>query len=185
MARILMVLMSFVLIGCGSGGTPITDFSNRSVAYTWIDVSKISGNHLFAAEMRMYAPESQDPFYSMGIEKMEGGYLIWHNGFEPGKYEFERLSLQSCLTVICGNTINEYEFGPFGSAPGKINVGRPGVYFGGCYALVRTKRAWFGNGEFDTVRTKCKPSKRQMLTKMLEYAPEAHPIVAKRIRAAM
>jgi hypothetical protein len=183
-ARFLMVILSVVLMGC-AGGTPITDYSKRSVVYTWLDVSEVSGNNLNLFMMRNLRAPKDEKFYSMGWEKLGNGYVIWHNGFDPGSYEFHKMQLMSCLGVFCTNTINEYDFGPDGTAPGKLRVAGPGVSFAGCYALRKTKRGFFRPGEFDTRKSRCGASRQQMLSIILKSAPAEHPIVTQRIRRAM
>lgn len=184
MTRFLMLLSALVLMGC-AGGTPIQDFSNRSVVYTWIDVSDIPGNRMQWFNMRNLSVPENERYYSTGFEKVGDGYLIWHNGFNPGRYEFDKMALMSCLGLLCTNTINEFDFGPPGTAPGTVRVGNPGVYFAGCYAFKQTKRGFFRPGEFDTRKTGCKVSKQKMLSIMLKNAPPDHPIVAQRIQRAM
>lgn len=173
-------------MGCSiGGGKPVNDFTNRATIYGWINVDKISGNHLFSMSMRQYAPRSEEPFYGMGIKKFQGGYLIWQHAAKPGtRIEFSSMSLQSCAAIICSNTINEYDFGPFGSAPGKVDVPRPGVFYIGNWALVRTKRGFFRPGEFDTRRVRSGPSQAQLLAELMKTLPEGHPIVGQRIQAA-
>ena len=184
MSRILMVLTALILMGCATG-TPITDFTKRSVYYTWIDVSDIPGNNLQWFQARNLSDPENERYYGMGFEKVGDGYLIWHNGVTPGRYEFSKMALMSCLGILCTNTINEFDFGQPGTAPGKTSIGNPGVYFGGCHAFKQTKRGFFRPGEFDTRRTKCKVSKNKMLSIMLKHAPKDHPIVAQRISRAM
>ncbi|MBT8455060.1 MAG: hypothetical protein HKO95_06280 [Rhodobacteraceae bacterium] len=116
MARILMVVMSVILMGCASG-TPINDFSTRSVVYGWLDIGQVSGNRLVGVSIRNTRTGAEEQYYDIGWEKLDGGYLIWHNGVQPGQYEFNKIQTMACLGVMCGNTINEYEFGALGSAP--------------------------------------------------------------------
>ena len=159
------------------------DFSKRSVVYTWVDVKDVPGNRMTAFMMRNLSVPKNARYYDMGWEKMGSGYLIWHNGFNPGQYEFHWTRMMSCAGPICTNTINEFTFGAPGSGIGKTRVGPPGVYFAGCYALKRTKRGFFRPGEFDTQKANCDASKGQMLTVMLKSAKD--PLVAQRIRSAM
>ncbi|MBT8476865.1 MAG: hypothetical protein KJO78_15490 [Alphaproteobacteria bacterium] len=184
MARILMVVMSVILMGCASG-TPINDFSTRSVVYGWLDIGQVSGNRLVGVSIRNTRTGAEEQYYDIGWEKLDGGYLIWHNGVQPGQYEFNKIQTMACLGVMCGNTINEYEFGALGSAPGKVTVRSPGVYSMGKYTLKTTRRGFFRPGEFDIRETVGGPSRREMLGVMVQYAPEEHPVVAQRIQRAM
>ena len=186
MHRILLAMMSVLLIGCAGGGTQITDFSKRSVVYTYIDVSDIPGNKLQFFQMRNLSAPGNERYYPMGWEKLGNGYVVFHAGFAPGSYEFERLQTMSCAGPLCTNTINEFNFGPPGHGIGATRVGTPGVVFAGCYALKRTKRGFFRPGEFATAKTGCRVSQRQMLSVILARLREvSDPIPAQRVAAAM
>lgn len=187
MARYLLIVFTFLLAGCFGGGEKITDFSDRSTVYGWVDVSSVSGNHLYAVTMRKYSPRSDKPYYGMGIKKFQGGYLFWQHGFDRGAYEFDKMSLQSCLAIICSNTINEYQFGPFSDGPGKTVIRAPGVQFVGNFKLTRERRpGFFGRaGEFSVDRVRGGPSRAAMLKEILETGPDGHPVIDQRIRAAM
>jgi hypothetical protein len=182
--RLFALFLTVFLVACGPGGTPVTDFTSRSTIYAWVDVSDISGNHMFSATIRKYQPMSDAPFLPMGIEKFEGGYLIFSHAAIPGNWEWHGMALQTCAAIICGNTINEYNFGPFGSAPGKTQVSNPGVYYMGNFKMKTTKRGFFRPGEFDMARTRGGPSKSQLLAKLMSTTPEGHPIVAQRLQRA-
>lgn len=182
MIRYFMIAATVFLSGCIAGGKPIEDYADRSVAYAWIDVSEIQGNHLFSASIRQYSPPSDAPYYGMAIKKHEGGYLLYHHGISSGKYEFDQISLQSCLAILCGNTINQYSFSAFADSPGQINASRPGVYFMGAYELRKERGGLFRVGEF-SVHKVSGPAKSGMLQQVLADAPPDHPIVAQRIQA--
>ena len=185
MARILMILMSVILMGC-AGGTPIKDFSNRSVVYGFLDIGDVSGNRLVGISLRNTRSGVEEQYYDFGWEKVDGGFVVWHNGLLPGQYEFNKISTMSCLSVLCSNTINEYNFGAFGTAPGKVTVSNPGVYTFGKWKLITTKKTgFFRPGEFDVRRTNGGPSKGQMLTILAQNAPAEFPVVGQRIQRAM
>lgn len=182
MARLLAITLSLFLMGCATG-TPIKDFTNRSVVYTWIDVSDIPGNKLMMFEMRNLSAPQQEKYYQMGWEKLGSGYLVWHQGFNAGRYEAHRLQTMSCAGPLCSNTINEFGFGPDGTSTIKTLVKGGDVHFAGCYAFKRTKRGFFRPGEFDTRKAACGASKRQMLSVILQNAE--NPVVVQRIQRAM
>ena len=73
MARFLVIALSLVLMGCG-GGQKITDYSKRSIVYSWIDVSDIPGNKLVMYEMRNLSAAQSEKFYGMGYEKVGNGF---------------------------------------------------------------------------------------------------------------
>jgi len=167
MKRIILIAITLMLAGCAGGGKPITDFNDRSVVYAWLDVSEISGNNLFSASIRQYSPQSDEPYLGMAIKKHNGGYLIYHYGASPGSWELNSLSLQSCLAIICTNTIKEYNFSNFADAPGQTDARRPGVHFMGAYALKKERGGLFRIGEF-SVHKISGPSKKAMLQVVLQ-----------------
>jgi len=127
MARFLLVVLSFVLMGCG-GSTPIADFSNCSVAYRWFDVGKVSGNHFVGASLRNTRTGVSEQINDFGWDKLDGCFVIWHNDLLRGQYKFNGIQTMACLGPICTNQINECDFGADGSAPGKVTVREGGVY---------------------------------------------------------
>lgn len=182
MARFFVVALSLFLMGCATG-TPIKDFTNRSVVYTWIDISDIPGNKLTFYQMRNLSAQGNERYYQMGWEKLGNGYLVWHQGFAAGRYEAHRLATMACAGPLCTNTINEYGFGPNGTSPIKTLVKGGDVHFVGCYKFSQTKRGFFRPGEFDTRKTTCGASKRQMLSIILQNAQD--PVVVSRVKRAM
>ncbi len=184
MARFFLLSLTFFLAACVGGGKPITDFSDRSVVYGWLDVSEIQGNHLYAANIRQFTPPSDQPYLGMAIEKHGGGFLIYHYGAPRGSHELDKINLQSCLAVICSNTIREYNFTAYGDSPGRVNTNKPGVHFMGAFKLVKERGGLFRVGEF-SVQPVRGPSKTGMLNILLQNTPKGHPIVDQRIRAAM
>lgn len=186
MARLFVIAISLVLMGC-AGGQKITDYSKLSVVYGWIDIRDIPGNTLNSFTMRNLSAPRNERYAVMGWEKMGNGYLVWHNGYPPGRYELDTMQTLTCAGsfVLCAGNINEYGFGQDGTSPVRTIVNGPGVKFIGCYKFSRTKRGFFRPGEFDTRKTNCGASKQQMLSMMLKSAPPEHPIVAERIRRAM
>ena len=184
MARFLLLAAGMFLSACIGGGKPITDFADRSVVYGWLDASEIQGNHLFSANIRQFDPPTDAPFLGMGIEKHEGGYLIYHYGAPRGMHELDQISLQSCLVIICGNTINQYSFSAYADSPGRVDTRRPGVHFIGAYKLVKVRTGLFKQGEFRVTKIRG-PSKNGMLAVLLKDTPEGHPVIDQRIQAAM
>ena len=63
-----------------------------------------------------------------GWDKLDGCFVVWHNGRLRGQYEFNGIQTMARLGPICTNQINEYDFGAYGSAPGKVTVREGGVY---------------------------------------------------------
>ena len=184
MPRILLFSFVLILSAC-AGGNKITDFEKRAVFYTWIDVSEIPGNKMTFFQMRNLTAPQSERFYPMGWEKVGSGFVVWHAGFSPGQYEFDRMQMMSCAGPLCTNTINEFTFGKAGSGVGRAKVAQTGVTFGGCYAFKRTKRGFFRPGEFDTRKATCGASRKQMLSAIYPRAAKTDPLIAQRIRSAM
>ena len=186
MARYLMIVVAFVLAGCFGGGEEIDDFSTRTTVYGWVDVGDVRGNNLYSMTMRQYSPTSDKPYYHMAIKKFEGGYLFWHHGFASAAYEFDKMRLQSCLAILCSNTINEYQFGPYADAPGKTVVRGPSVKYVGSFRMnTESRGGLWRNGSFSIDRMRGGPSQAAMLREILGTGPEGHPVIDQRIRAAM
>jgi len=185
MSRILFAILAFVLVGCAAP-SKITDFSQRSVAYAYIDLSDIPGNKLQGFQMRNLSVPMDERYYPMGWEKVGNGYVVYHAGFAAGSYEFDRLMTMSCAGFLCTNQINEFQFGGLGHGLGAAKVSKPGVTFAGCYAFKRTKRGFFRPGEFDTRKVKCPVSQNAMLSAMIPNLSELEDTrPAQRARAAM
>ena len=75
MSRILFAILAFVLVGCAAP-SKITDFSQRSVAYAYIDLSDIPGNKLQGFQMRNLSVPMDERYYPMGWEKVGNGELF-------------------------------------------------------------------------------------------------------------
>lgn len=182
MRYFLIGIASLILAAC-SVGTPITDFEKRGIYYTWVDAGAVSGNKMAGFQVRNLSVPQNERYYQLGWEKLGKGFLVWHYGVKPGRYEFDKMWMQSCAGPICTNTINEYSFGRLGSGIGSAMVKQPGqVVFGGCYAFKRTKRGFFRPGEFDTRKSACGVSKSQMMAVLMKHAK--HPINKQRLQAA-
>ena len=181
---LILAALAFTLAACSSN-PPVTDFSNRSIVYSWIDTSGVPGNRMTYFEMRNLMEPANQRHYPFGVRRMGRGFLVWHAGVNPGRYEYSQANLMSCAGPLCTNQVNEFDFGPLGTAPGQVRIDAPGVYFAGCTAMKRTRRGFFRPGQFDTGPVPCGVSRQAMLQQMLADAPTEHPIVAQRIRAAM
>ena len=183
MKRLCAMLVILFLAGC-STGTQVTDFTNRATVYGWVNVDKISGNHLFGMRMRQYSPQTEAPFYGMAFREFEGGYIFWNHGIEPGRIELHDMRLQSCLVVLCTNTINIYEFGDFGSAPGNVTVTGPSVNYIGNFALTPERTGLFKAPRFDATRTNAGPSRAKLLQFLRENASPEFPVIQQRLQSA-
>ncbi len=185
MYRAVLIVSAFsFLVGCAGFGDTITNYDQRSVVYGWINIDDVSGNHLMSVTMKQYKPRTDKPFYHMAIEEMDGGYLFYHHGFVNGSFKAESASAQTCLLFLCGNTINEYNFGRQGN-DGAVIINNPGVYFVGSYEMLEEDTGFFEQAKFRVRATDTMPSKAEMLNVILKDSPKDYPIVTQRIQAAM
>jgi hypothetical protein len=181
-----MVILAFgLLTGCaGFGGSTITDYEQRSVVYGWIDIDDVDGNRLFSVVMRQYKPKTDKPFYHMALEKMDGGYLFYHYGFSNGAYKADTASAQTCVVILCGNTINEYSFGRQGT-DGTVVIERPGVYFIGGFKLVEEDTGFFEQAKFRVEPADNVPDRAKLLKVIQQNSPQGHSVLTQRIQNAL
>lgn len=183
MLRPLFILVTLLLLsGCAGFGNDISNYEQRSVVYGWINIDDVDGNSLFSVSMKQYKPKTNKPFYNMAIEKMEGGYLFYHYGFNAGSYKADSARAQTCVLILCGNTINEYSFGQQGT-DGAVIIDQPGVYFVGGFELIEEETGFFEQAKFRVKAADNVPAKTEMLKVLIENSPKTHPIVDQRIRA--
>ena len=186
MYRFLSVVAVLIISGCvGGGGERITDYTNHSTVYGWVDIDEVDGNHLYNVIVKQYRPKTEAPYYFLGIEKFKGGYLFYTHATTNGAFKLDTARAQSCLGFMCSNTYYEYHFGSQGSDVGAVTIDKPGVYFLGSYELAEQKTGWFEQGKFNVVEAQNGPSRKEMLEAVLANAPRDHPIVAERIRTVM
>jgi hypothetical protein len=179
-----LVLMTLLLSACvSSGGQRITDFSDRSVVYGWLDIEDVDANRLHNVTIFQFLPRTNTPYYNVKVTEFEDGYLYYAFSFAQGSYGLYSAAGQQCFG-LCGNTIYEYDFGKQGDNTARVRVTEPGVYSMGAYKLVEVDTGFFEQGKFEVVPTKQGPSDHQMLEAMLKDA-EDKPQIAARIRAAM
>ena len=172
-----------LVASCASGGR-VTDFTDRSVVYGWIDTGDVDANRLHSVVVYQLQPHSDTPYYHVKVTKFEGGYLYYAFSFPQGTMKLYEISGQRCLLVFCSNTQFSYSFGKQGSlAAAQIDV--PGVYFLGALQLDDVKTGFFEAGKFDVQPATNGPSRRQMLEAMLDDARETDALVTARIEAEL
>ena len=162
----------------------MTDFTDRSVVYGWIDIGDVDANRLHAVQLFQMRPHTDAPYWNVKVTKFEGGYLYYAFSFPTGAFKLYEVSGQSCLLVFCGNSTFSYSFGKQGSV-GAVRVEQPGVYYAGSLALGEVKTGWFEPGKFDVQHAENAPSQRQMLEAMLDDAADTDPLITQRIQAAL
>ncbi|MCV2881939.1 hypothetical protein [Actibacterium sp. XHP0104] len=152
------------------GGTPISDYSDRSVVYGWVDLSQAAGNKVVGGTIRAYNMPADKNLYPSGYMKFGEGYIFYHVGIAPGPIKLNTLSTMTCVG-LCGNVVNVYDFGAQGSDVAAANVRGKGVYYLGSYALKTRRGLFFAPRDF-TVSRANGPSRRQMLEAILKEAPD-------------
>lgn len=175
---------ALTLAGCGLMAPKISDYSQRSTVYGWLDIRDIDANRLHQVVLTQHRPATDEPYLYMGAEKLEGGYLIYTHIPENGAYKLEQLSGQRCLLFLCSNTIFTYDLGKQGDLATAV-IERPGVYFLGNYKLAEVKTGWFEAGKFEMTASEEGPDETLLLQAVLEEAPADHPVIGQRIQAEM
>ncbi|WP_375254456.1 hypothetical protein [Yoonia sp.] len=170
-------LLLFGLTLLAACATPqITDFSDRSVVYVWVDVEQARGNKVVGGSFRNFAPGDGGGVYPVGVEKLGDGFLVYHEGIAPGPTKLGTVDAMFCIG-LCGNTINVYDFGNQGGDIAATTVRSRGVYDLGSYAIVSQRTGLFSPRVFDVQRTSG-PSKRQILQTLLPLVGEdQRPVV--------
>jgi hypothetical protein len=177
--RLALVLAIVLLAGC-AGMTEITDFSDRSVGYGWVDIKDAAPNSISSIYVQQYRPKTSEPYYSMAFEEYKGGILFWTTGLAIGSHKIDTVRGQRCLGFLCGNTIYTYNFGKQGDEVGAVVIKTPGAYHLGSYKLQDVKTGWFEEGKFEVLPAPNAPSRREMLEEILKQTK--NDIMADRIR---
>lgn len=166
------LILAGILVMALTACTPayITDFTDRSVVYGWVSLKGAAGNKITGGSLRNYSQPANESIYPMGYAKLDDGYVVYHSGVAKGPVKINTISAMSCL-VLCGNTVNVYEFGVQGKGVGSAKIGNRGVYYLGSHQLDTGGFKLFGPRNFE-VRPVRGPSRRLMLEKILEEAPE-------------
>lgn len=177
--RFMLVLSVVLLVGCASS-TEITDFTDRSLGYGWLNIKDVDANRLHAVEIYQFRPHTSEPYYHAALKEFKGGYLYYSYALPNGSHKTVSASGQRCLAFLCSNTIYNYSFGKQGDDVGAIIVRKPGVYHMGSYNLNNVKTGFFEQGKFGVVPATNAPSRREMLEEILKDVDV--PIMAERIR---
>ena len=177
---ILMLGLLAVLTGCASGGTRVTDFTDRSVVFGWIDIGDVDANRLHQIQLYQLQPQTETPYWNPKFVKFDGGYLFYAFSFPSGAFKLYQVSGQQCVTILCSNTSFSYSFGRQGETA-SVRVGAPGVYYLGALKLEDVKTGFFEAGKFNVAYADQGPTEQQMLEAMLSDARDVDSLVAQRI----
>jgi hypothetical protein len=183
MLKRFMLLVSFtlLLVGCASNGTRVTDFSDRSLGYGWLDIKDVDANRLHAVDIYQFSPKTEEPYYRTAVKEFKGGYLYYSMALVNGSHKTVTAQGQRCLGFLCSNTIYKYSFGKQGDSVGAVTIKSPGVYHMGSYKLKDVKTGFFEQGKFEVISADNAPSKREMLEEILKDAQDV-PAIAERIK---
>jgi hypothetical protein len=174
-----MVVLTLTLAGCGSTGTRVTDFSDRSLGYGWLDIKDVSANRLHSVDIYQLRPRANEPYYAAAVREFKGGFLYYTMALPNGAFKLYSAAGQRCLGFLCSKVTYAYSFGKQGDDTGVI-ITAPGVYHFGSYKLKDAKSGLFEPGKFEILESANVPSKRELLEEILKYVDE--PPIAERIR---
>lgn len=178
--RLALVALALLLASCASGNR-ITDFTDRSVGYGWLDIKEVSGNTLHSVDIYQFRPQIAEPYYYAAVKPFKDGFLYYTFALPNGAHKTISASGQSCLGIFCGNTTYTYSFGKQGDDVGAIVIKSPGVYHMGSYRLKSMKTGFFEQGKFEVLPAPNAPSRREMLEEILKDAQDT-PVMAERIK---
>jgi hypothetical protein len=157
--RFLLVLSVVLLTACASG-TRITDFSDRSVGYGWLNIKEVDANRLHAVAIYQFRPQTAEPYYPAAVKEFKNGYLYYTMALPNGSHKTESAAGQQCLGFLCSNTTYKYSFGKQGDEVGAVIIKAPGIYHMGSYKLKDVKTGFFEPGKFEVLLASDAPSKR-------------------------
>jgi len=183
-SSILLFVASVLIGGCAAGPERVTDFTDRSVVFGWIDIGDVDANRLHKVQLYQMSPQSDTPYWNPKFIKFEGGYLYYAFSFPNGTYKLYELSGQRCVMILCGNNTFSYSFGRQGDTAA-TQIDAPGVYYVGAIKLEEVKTGFFEADKFDVQYTDKGPTERQMLEEMIADAGDVDPMVAERIHARL
>lgn len=180
-------LCALVLItsGCVSRGEVITDFSDRSAVYGWLDIKDVDANQLHNVVVYQYLPKTDLPYYNVKVVEFHNGYLYYSFAFPNGSFGLKSATGQQCY-VLCGKTVYNYDFGQQGDDVAKVRIAKPGVYNLGAYKLIEVDTGLFEQSKFEVRKADNAPTTYQMLEAMLPDAadkPEIEALLRAEMRA--
>lgn len=176
----ILLLAALALAGCGTT-TYVTDFTDRSVGYGWLNIKDVEANRLHDVSIYQFRPHTSEPYYTTALKEFKGGYLYWTRALPPGAHKTISASGQRCLGFLCSNATYRYSFGKQGDDVGAVIIRTPGVYHLGSYDLKDVKTGFFEASKFEAVAASGAPSRREMLEEILKDSQDV-PVIADRIR---
>ena len=179
--RFILLCSAVLLIGGCASGTKITDFTDRSVGYGWLNIKDVDANRLHDVSIYQYLPRTAEPYYGTSLKEFKNGYLYYTFGLPVGSHKTHSAAGQRCLGILCGNTVYKYSFGKQGDEVGTVVIKSPGVYHMGSYNLKEVKTGFFEAGKFEAIPATNGPSKKEMLEEILKDTQD-NAVIADRIK---
>lgn len=181
MLKRLLLLCAMLLLASCASVEQIKDFQDRSLGYGWLDIKEVDGNRLHAVSIYQFRPQTDRPYFPARALPFKDGFLYFSMVLPNGSHRAVSASGQTCIGILCGNTVYEYSFGKQGDEIGAVVIKSPGVYWMGAYKLKKVKTGFFEQGKFDVEPAKSAPSKREILEEILKDVTD-EPVVAERIK---
>src|SRR5947207_2838086 len=178
--RMLLLASAALLAACGTT-TRVTDFTDRSVGYGWLNIKDVEANRLTDVSIYQFRPHTSEPYYPAALKEFKGGYLYWTMALPNGAHKTISADGLRCLGFLCSNTSYRYSFGKQGDEVGAITIRVPGVYYLGSYDLKDIQTGIFEAGQFKAVPASGGPSRRELLEEILKNVQDT-PVIAERIR---
>ena len=192
MLKRFMLLIAVTLLLTGCAGTKVTDFTDRSLVYGWLDIKEVNPNRLNDVSIRQFKPKIEEPYYHAGIMKLKDGFLYYSWILPNGAHKTVSVQGRYCLAgrFFCSDTIYTYSFGKQDDEVGAVIIKNPGVYHLGSYKLKDVKVGFFEGfykpATFEVLPATNAPSKREMLEEILkDGGSSVPPLIADRIKAEL
>lgn len=180
MLKRLTLLCAMLLLASCASVEQIKDLQDRSLGYGWLDIKEVDGNRLHAVNIFQFRPQTDRPHYPARVLPFKDGFLYFSMVLPNGSLKPVSAAGQTCIGILCGNTIYQYSFGKQDEV-GAVVIKSPGVYWMGAYALKKVKTGFFEQGKFDIEPAKNAPSKREILQEILKDVTD-EPVVIERIK---
>jgi hypothetical protein len=161
-SRLLLVFALFALAispGNANKGSPIRiDNPDNSLVFGYIDMSE-APTKVQGAWMQQLSPPTDEPYWSMGIEKG----LFYNTFIQPGTYQLSKFAGSGFMAGA-----HEYHFPRQGRNQTAVIIDEPGIYFIGAFKYVKAKRGgMFKRAKF-SIEPISEPDEAELLRRILE-----------------
>lgn len=179
--RHLAALASALLLGGCASGVRIPDFTDRSLAYGWLNIDDVDANRLHSVSIHQFSPQTAESYHPAAVKAFRNGFLYYSMALPNGAHRTDSASGQRCVAFECGTTVYRYSLGKQGDDADAVVVAAPGVYYLGSHRMKEIRTGFLEHGGFEVLPAPDAPSRREMLEEILKDA-RAVPVVAERIR---